>query len=393
MSTAATSTATPGLGEEAVPPGEARAIAEVLDVVFALTDTTGRPVLRSQHGKSSGCVRAEFHVEPDLPAQLRHGVFREPRVFPALIRFSTATEPDESKRGGHGMAIKLFDVPREKILPDQRDATTQDFVLLDYPTFFIRNAIDYATFAPVLRDTAALAQGGWVAKLPGPLQKLAQFAYLFWRYLRTHPHEGKIIAAMRRPSPRSPLDIEYWSTTPVKLGPNAVQWSVRPREPSVPLEATPFADPTLGEPQNKLRAGLVRHLSQRAAVFDFYAQLQTDPAAMPIEDATVKWDETASPPVRVASVHIPAQEFDTARHRALGEGLSFVNWHALPDHRPLGGINRARRAVYLASADLRRRLNGVAQREPDVHWLELEWDTRNVESPLYNPAQPLTTGR
>src|SRR5439155_22912832 len=144
-------------------------------------------------------------VEPDLPAALRHGVFREPRVYPALIRFSTATETDESKKGGHGMAIKLFDVPGEKLLPDQRDATTQDFVLLDYPTFFIRNAVDYAAFAPLLRDTTFLAQRGWVAKLPVPAQRLVQFAYLFWRYLRTHPYEAKIIAKMRRPSPRSPL--------------------------------------------------------------------------------------------------------------------------------------------------------------------------------------------
>lgn len=31
----------------------------------------------------------------------------------------------------------------------------------------------------------------------------------------------------------------------------------------------------------------------------------------------------------------------------------------IPEHDPLGGINRARRAVYELSAELRRRRNGV----------------------------------
>ena len=35
-----------------------------------------------------GCVRAEFSVEPGLPEELRIGVFKAARMFPAWVRFS-----------------------------------------------------------------------------------------------------------------------------------------------------------------------------------------------------------------------------------------------------------------------------------------------------------------
>jgi hypothetical protein len=34
--------------------------------------------------------------------------------------------------------------------------------------------------------------------------------------------------------------------------------------------------------------------------------------------------------------------------------MTFNPWHALPDHRPLGGFNRARREIYRAMAEFRR---------------------------------------
>jgi hypothetical protein len=34
--------------------------------------------------------------------------------------------------------------------------------------------------------------------------------------------------------------------------------------------------------------------------------------------------------------------------------MSFNPWHALPDHRPLGGFNRTRRDIYQAMAAFRQ---------------------------------------
>jgi hypothetical protein len=52
---------------------------------------------------------------------------------------------------------------------------------------------------------------------------------------------------------------------------------------------------------------------------------------------------------------------------ALAEFASFSAWHCLPEHAPIGPINRARREVYLAISALRRELNGVPPFEPQGH--------------------------
>jgi len=50
------------------------------------------------------------------------------------------------ERAVTAMAIKLMQVPGEKLLPGQEHGQTQDFLLLDSPTFFIKNAIEFAEF-------------------------------------------------------------------------------------------------------------------------------------------------------------------------------------------------------------------------------------------------------
>jgi hypothetical protein len=46
------------------------------------------------------------------------------------------------------------------------------------------------------------------------------------------------------------------------------------------------------------------------------------------------------------------QDVDSPEGRALAEeceAMAFSPWNALAEHRPMGGINRLRQAVYLAS--------------------------------------------
>ena len=62
----------------------------------------------------------------------------------------------------------------------------------------------------------------------------------------------------------------------------------------------------------------------------------------------------------------------------LGENMSFSPWHALEEHRPLGGINEARRRIYRDLSKFRHdqnKINSVLQdnsavARPD----EQEWD-------------------
>ena len=62
------------------------------------------------------------------------------------------------------MAIKLMGVSGEKLLPGQQNEQTQDFLLLDSPIFFVKNAIEFAEF-----DAAVLnSEVSWLRKVVGP---------------------------------------------------------------------------------------------------------------------------------------------------------------------------------------------------------------------------------
>ena len=90
-------------------------------------------------------------------------------------------------------------------------------------------------------------------------------------------------------------------------------------------------------------------------MFELAVQVQTDAERMPIEDASVEWSSETAPFQVVATLRIPSQRFDSPEQVAQCEVMRFNPWHALVPHRPLGSMNRARRAIYDALAEFRRR--------------------------------------
>src|SRR5258708_37750280 len=144
--------------------------------------------------------------------------------------------------------------------------------------------------------------------------------------------------------------------TPYLFGDTACKYSAQPVGPLSPFNDTAAPD--------FLHDNLVRHLADRGAAFDFMVQLRAHPDAMPIEDPTIEWSESAAPFVPVARITIAPQDFDQPTQRAFCENLSFTPWHGLDAHRPLGGINRVRRTVYETVSQLRHELNRVARQEP-----------------------------
>jgi hypothetical protein len=66
----------------------------------------------------------------------------------------------------------------------------------------------------------------------------------------------------------------------------------------------------------------------------------------------------------VATIVIPKQNFDTPEQNTFGENLSFNPWHSLPEHRPLGSLNRMRKMVYERISRVRHEMNSVPRREP-----------------------------
>jgi catalase len=307
---------------------ESAAISKIVEI----SKQSQPPKLRGQHPKGHGTVWAEFTVAPDLPESLRVGLFKEPgKTYPAWIRFSNARGSDDTQPGLHGMAIKLMNVAGNKVLETEKTAQTQDLVMIDHPVFFIRNASDFAAF--------------FTAATTG---KPAEF-------FATHPHEAKIMQSFQNKQIQNLLATQYWSTTPYRFGGTAIKFSARP---------TSQIAGAIGSTPDYLRAAMADTLMAQDATFDFLIQLQADPVKTPVEDPTVEWREQDAPLQKVAMIRIPRQVFDTPEQNAFGEALSFTPWHSLPEHQPLGSINRARKAVYQATSEQRHQATNVMAKEP-----------------------------
>ncbi len=319
---------------ETVPPGEAAATAFIVAEAerrIRAAAQAAPPARRDAHPKPHGIVKATFRVLDGIPAPLRHGVFAEPRVFEAWIRFSNSSEtpgPDASG-DGRGMAIKLLGVASSP-------SGTQDFLQINFPAFFVKDAEDYKDFS------AATSQIRFFFPSLNPFR---------WRL-----REALIGFRITRQPARNPLDLQYYTMVPILCGAVACKGSSRPLPPLSPHQAA--------DGPNFLRANMAAHLAEAPARFEFLLQAQADPEAQPVEDPRIIWDERRAPFVAVAEITIPAQRFDTPARNAFGENLSFTPWHCSPEHRPLGGINRVRRTVYEAISTLRHELNRAPRAEP-----------------------------
>src|SRR6202158_4510260 len=329
------------LGQEYPPPDAQTHIDSLIRRLRAKMerDYAGSRTLRDAHPKMHGCVRGEFVIEPNLPDHLSIGIFARPaRTFPAWVRFSNqnGTVSPDAKADIRGVAIKLMNVAGKKLEMTGADDTTHDFILISDSRF-------------VTKDVAQF--DGLVAGLTGGLAKMA------WFFLM-HPRVARNLwFSLKRFS--TPLAIHYFSVTPYLLGSHAVKYSLIPHgalDSPAPIDPSP----------DYLREAMVQHLGTSGAVIDFSVQLQMDPDTMPIEDPGIAWDETASLFKKVATLVIAPQVFDTKERREFGDNLSFTPWRCLPEHRPLGGISRARRQVYQALSIFRHERYQAPRVEPSA---------------------------
>ena len=85
---------------------------------------------------------------------------------------------------------------------------------------------------------------------------------------------------------------------------------------------------------------------------------------MPIEQGAVLWDPRLSTRIPVATITIPAQEFQSPEQFEFARQLTYNVWHSLPEHRPLGNQSRARKRMYETLANLRQRVDHTPHVEP-----------------------------
>lgn len=317
------------LGEEKSTSDEAEITGKMIEAIktISLNDAENGILKRVNQGKSLACLNGEFTIPESLPDSLKQGVFSVAKSYPAMVRFANASSDDDSKKDFRGMSIKLSEVEGASLWGNDGEL---DFTLNSYPALFAANPSEFLSFLE------ANASGG------------------IWKFfLNPGNWDSAAILIGGRDEISSPFDIRYWSTTPYRFGDDesvAVKYSVKPC-------STIDSEIPDDDHKNFFQDTMKTHLSNSNVCFDFMVQFQIDPITMPVEDASVEWDETVSPFQKIATLTIANQDFQNAGNVEACEKATFNPWQTLADHQPIGGINRVRRAVYSESGEFRNQQN------------------------------------
>jgi Catalase len=333
---------------EVLPPDEIddiRRVVEALKVLLQRNREKTGHFSSGVHVKTHGCASAEFRVLPNLPLELAQGIFQHARTFSAMVRFSNSSNQPQADLipDGRGLAIKVFEVGGVHLDSGEQDIRTQDFVMVNHPVFFARNVKDFLRLEEVI-----------VSSNDNPLAVVTEgLTGGDWNPLHWHWREAASAIRIASHLPAHPASNTYYSMAPIRHGQYVAKYRIRPAG-NLPGHWMDLASRLATQP-DALRLMLDETLRSQQLLFEFQVQLRTSAESMPIEDATIEWPESESQYRTVALLLIPRQEIDTEQNKADCRKLAFNVWHAIEEHRPLGGINRLRREVYPISAAWRLR--------------------------------------
>lgn len=308
----------------------------------------GRAV-RAVHAKAHGLFEGTFTVDDALPPELAQGLFAHAGEYPAVFRISTNPGDilDDNVVLPRGIALKVERVTGEREPGAEGDG--QDFLMVNAPAFAAPSADKFAAKLKLLAATTDRAEGAKVALstvlgyINGALGKVGL--------------ESKALAGMGGLPQVHPLGETYFSTVPFRYGDHVAKFRLRPLSPSLTALTDTVID-TSGRPDG-LRETIREDAANLTGEWAFEVQLLRNLEKQPIEDASVEWKEEDSPFVQVATLRVEPQDtWAEDKVRRIDETLHFSPWNALAAHKPLGGINRARRRAYKHSSDFRVRVNG-----------------------------------
>jgi hypothetical protein len=304
-------------------------------------------------------LRGKLTVSENLPRELAQGLFAQERSYEVITRLSTTSGVIRSDqvRGVHGLAIKVLDVAGDRMLADD-DAATQDLLLVTHPEFpfadvrsYLRHGMPLAWLLARLPDPALDAVGALLTRVkPG----LARVGVALPNAVEIFIEPNKHILGQR-----------FYSAAPVRWGDYVAKFEIVPLSASVTALTEDLLAPGTG--YDAYRNQVFDFFATNSAEYELRAQLCTDLARMPIEDATVPWPEGLSGHVAVAKICYDKQNPDSPDRRRFGDDvLTYNSWRGLAAHRPLGPINRLKLKVYEASSTFRHDKNGVPSLEPTV---------------------------
>jgi hypothetical protein len=285
------------------------------------------PIRRAFHAKLvAGVVNASFTVSTELRPELRVGLFVPGATYPAVVRFSNASGivRSDAVRDLRGVALRL-----------QVGEAVQDLLFSNTRTSHSRDAVQF------MASAVAMAGGRRIRAVPGLVRRLG-------------PREGlRVFRMLRRAASHRATSLAteaYFGRVPFAVGPYAVKFALLP-------EAAETTDepPALRTPDG-LRREFLDRLRRQDVRFRLEALHFVDEATTPIEDATVEWPRHDAAPDVVGELVIPHQDLTEGQgpegERSV-EAMEFTPWNTTEGVRPIGSLNRARKPVYEASADLR----------------------------------------
>ena len=312
--------------------------------------------IRSVHAKSHGILFGTLTVADNLPPVLAQGLFSKGGTYRAIMRLSTLPGDilNDSVSTPRGLAIKVIGVEGAR-LPGSEGDVTQDFVLVNAPAFSAPTAKKF------LGSLKTLA--GTTDKLEDLKEVVSHLARGTEAILEAFGTKSPTVVTMGGQPAHHILGETFYSQTPFLFGPYVCKFAVTPISPSLTALTGQPVDVN-GKP-DALRASVIEHFGTQGGEWDLQVQLNTNLEAMPIEDASVAWPEDQSPYITVARLSVAGQNAWSADSKtAVDDGLAFGPWHGLAAHRPLGGVNRARKKSYTNSAAFRSKHNGCPMHEP-----------------------------
>ena len=344
------------LAQEKEDPDEVESLNKIIDQMADQMRGRFKPggYERGGNTKTHGVLKATVTIRDDVPESCRKGVFAHPHTYPAYVRYAGPgpdVPSDIEDVGFMSMSVKLMGVPGKKMMELLNLTDVEKVSLEKFTQDFITTSGGATFVTPNTRENAKLQY--W------SLLHMPLFYFL-------NPMDSHLLdAAMQslwNETQYNPLGQRYWSCTPYLLGEGqAVMYSFVPKTqvetkiPGLPFGKVPF---------NYLRENMIKTLNNHDVEFDLMIQIQTDPHLMPIEDSSVRWPEKLSRFIPVATVHIPKQHFESEALIEFTKRLKMNPWHCLPEHRPLGNLNRARLRLYSELSKFRQDMNQTTHVEP-----------------------------
>ncbi|WP_320773511.1 peroxidase family protein [Streptomyces sp. CRN 30] len=303
---------------------------EMMQVQLRNRRAGGGNIARAFHAKAPVAVEnARLRFHDDLPAALRVGFAQPGAEYPATVRLSNASgiRQGDGAPDLHGIAVRV------RVSQDE----SHDLLATGHPVSHARDAREFVAFAKAMAGARNPVQKafGLFVKLPLAVG------------LGTANRMRKNVTAATRRVIGSLATETYWSRGALLWGDaGPVRYLLRPVPGTPPASAPDRKDPEY------LHREFARRLAGADVVHELCVQRYVDERRTPVEDTSVAWEESVAPALPVARLTIPSQDLDGAEARAAAariEDLTFNPWYTTDDFRPLGNLNRARKAAYKAA--------------------------------------------